>query len=127
MDDNELRVEAALGSYPVFPLPPGFTHRVMAEIRASEARFRLEFLDFALPTFLWLFFSISLISLAWMLNTLEPQWFVHVQLLFRDLQYLLINFPYWPAVIFTIFGAAMIVFSSLVAIFALAPNRIELR
>jgi hypothetical protein len=127
MDANELRVEAALASYPVFPLPPGFKRRVMAEIGKYDARFQLDFLDFALPAFLWLFCAISVLILVWMLNALDPLWFVHVQLVIRSLEIRLIGFPYWPAVVFSVFGLATIFLSTLIAFFTLAPNRVELR
>jgi len=56
--DNSL--DAAIESYPLAPLPSGFVNRLMAQVeqepRAVDLpRFRLQFLDVALPAFLALF------------------------------------------------------------------------
>jgi hypothetical protein len=127
LDAKELRVETALTTYPVVPLPPGFKRRVMAEIVKYETRFHLDFLDFVLPVFLWLFCSISFLTLAWLLRSLDPLWFVHLQIAIRSLQVYLIGFPYWPVVMFSVFGMATIVLSTIIAYFVLTPNRVELR
>lgn len=52
---NELHddlLTQALESYPQAPLPPGFMRRVMAQIEpAPLPRFRLQFVDLAVPAF----------------------------------------------------------------------------
>lgn len=51
LDDHLLT--QALESYPLAPLPPGFVHRVMARIEPAPLlpRFRLQFVDLAVPAF----------------------------------------------------------------------------
>ena len=127
MDGNDPRIEAALASYPVSPLPPGFTRRVMVEVGKQEFRFRLDFLDFALPAFFGLFCFISLLAVAWLLSILDPLWFVRLQLAVRSFQLSPYYLPYWPAILFGIFGVAGIGLGILIGAFALAPQRPEVR
>lgn len=64
---NELHddlLTQALESYPQAPLPPGFMRRVMAQIEpAPLPRFRLQFVDLAVPAFASLLL-VTLILLA---------------------------------------------------------------
>ncbi|MFN8493714.1 MAG: hypothetical protein U0350_39295 [Caldilineaceae bacterium] len=76
---SEAKIDAALATYPVAPLPAGFTQRVMGRIpplpvassRASRG-FPLYCLDLALAVFFTSFFA-SLVGLGWWaLDTLAP-------------------------------------------------------
>jgi hypothetical protein len=71
-------IDAAFDSYPLAPLPPRFTRRTMAHI-FPRPRFRLEFLDLALPVFTTIFF-ISMTGLGvWLINFLNPFWLLELQ------------------------------------------------
>ena len=80
MNKLELQIDAALESYPQAPLPARFLQRTMQRIRP---RFRLEFLDLALPDFITLFLT-TLIGLGfWVVSSLNPLWLLEVQVRFR--------------------------------------------
>jgi len=62
MDNQPLdtMIEEALNNTPLEPLPPGFVNQVMVHVQAASPtaappRFRLDFLDWALPLFSALF------------------------------------------------------------------------
>ena len=52
------RLDEALDSMPLAPLPKGFSRQVLAKIESPQVRFRLTFLDLALPSFFALFATI---------------------------------------------------------------------
>jgi hypothetical protein len=72
MDDP--RLDEALDSIPLVALPEGFTGRVLARIEHPQVRFRLTFLDLALPTFFSMFAAIILGAAVWIYTTLDPLW-----------------------------------------------------
>lgn len=80
MNELDPLIDAALESYPKAPLPPRFVRRTMAAIRAAHRpRFRLEFLDLALPGFLALF-AATLVGLAlWLAAAFNPLWVLELQ------------------------------------------------
>jgi hypothetical protein len=52
----------------------------MAAVRAaSRPRFRLEFLDLALPGFAVVFLSTFFLLGIWMVNVLQPRWLLELQ------------------------------------------------
>jgi hypothetical protein len=74
----DAQIDAALNSYPLASLPPGFIKRTMGYI-LPKPRFRLEFLDLALPAFL-IFFAGTIISLGfWLITSLNPLWMLELQ------------------------------------------------
>jgi hypothetical protein len=81
MNENDPLIDAALDSYPLAPLPPRFIGRTMAGIQAgSRLRFRLDFLDLALPVFFGIF-GVTIIGLAlWLVNALNPLWLLELQI-----------------------------------------------
>lgn len=81
MNDSDPLIDAALDSYPLAPLPPHFVRRTMAGVRAGiRPRFRLEFLDLALPVF-FILFAVTLTGLGfWLLNALNPLWLLEIQI-----------------------------------------------
>lgn len=80
MNETDRLIDAALDSYPLVPLPPRFVQRSMAAVRAvSRPRFRLEFLDLALPGFVILFTSTLALLGFWLLNVLQPRWLLILQ------------------------------------------------
>jgi hypothetical protein len=83
---------------PLYPLPEGFTLRVMAKIERPQVRFRLTFLDLALPAFFTFFATIIVGAAVWVYSTLDPLWLPRF-LLFLQLTWLEIRtFPYLPLV-----------------------------
>jgi hypothetical protein len=126
INHDDLRIEAALVSYPLFPLPPGFTRRVMAEIRSVEMRFHLDFLDFALPAFIAFFFALLLFVLAWLIASLQPHWLLRWQSAFQLLLQRLAPFPHWSIILFALVGMVCLAFGLLVGVILLAPTRLEL-
>ncbi len=66
---DETRLDEAINSYPTAPLPPGFAQRVMVEVARTpqlEARFRLQFIDLALPVFMTMFGTAVLLTTLWL-------------------------------------------------------------
>jgi hypothetical protein len=77
MTELDPLIDAALESYPLTPLPRRFVRRTMAVIRP---RFRLEFLDLALPGF-FILFAATLAGVAfWLVNALNPVWLLEIQI-----------------------------------------------
>ena len=72
MDDP--RLDEALDSMPLAPLPKGFSRRVLAKIERPQVRFRLTFLDLVLPTFFTLFATIIVGAAVWIYTTMDPLW-----------------------------------------------------
>jgi hypothetical protein len=69
-------LDAAIESYPPAPLPSGFVNRVMAQVRQQPQaivppRFRLQFLDVALPAFLALFTFLVVVVGMWLTGQLD--------------------------------------------------------
>jgi hypothetical protein len=90
MNERDRKIEASLRSYPLVPLPGGFSRRLFARLGSKTvwkpARFRLEFVDLAIPAFMVVFNLLLFFVLAWMLNTLDPTWMLRGRL---ELQLLL--------------------------------------
>jgi hypothetical protein len=62
MHETDARLDAALNTYPIEPLPHGFSRRVMATINRKRVTYKLDFMDLALPLFLATFASITLVT-----------------------------------------------------------------
>jgi hypothetical protein len=127
MDEQDAWIDQALASYPLAPLPAGFTRRVRREVARYETGFHLDFLDFALPAFFGSFSLISSVALFLILNSLDPHWWVRFLLFLRSLQLDLARVPYWPMLLFGLFGAAALGLGILIGVIVLAPPRLELR
>lgn len=123
MDDSERRIDAALGSYPLSPLPPGFTPRLMARLALSERRFRLDFLDLALPGFFLLFGALSLALLGWALASLDPyglaRWRFEVQMWLWRARLA----PYWPLAALAAVWTTSVALGMIATLLWLAPPR----
>ena len=88
------RLDEALDSMPLVPLPEGFASRVIAKIERPQVRFRLTFLDLALPVFFTLFAAIIVGAAVWVYTTMDPLWPPRF-ILFLQLTWLEIRtFPY---------------------------------
>jgi hypothetical protein len=85
MNETDRLIDAALDSYPLAPLPPRFVRRTMAAIRAGSPafprpKFRLEFLDVALPVFFG-FFGVTILGLGlWFVNAINPLWLLQLEI-----------------------------------------------
>lgn len=71
-------LDTAFDSYPLAPLPAGFIRRTMARIQ-PRPRFRLEFLDFALPGFFVCFGTAAIGIAFWLITALNPLWLMQFQ------------------------------------------------
>ena len=72
--ENDL-LQSAVESYPLTPLPDGFVGRVMLQVRRDTQavvlpKFRLQFLDVALPAFLALLVALIGIVGSWWMGAL---------------------------------------------------------
>jgi hypothetical protein len=90
-------VQAALQNYPLEPLPPGFTRRVMGQLPARSPRaaphFRLDFLDLVLPAFIAGCASTVLALGLWLLVRADPLWLAELQLQVAIIQFRLAAVP----------------------------------
>lgn len=119
----DLRLDEALDSMPLAPLPEGFSRRVMAKIERPQVRFRLTFLDLALPAFFTLFTTIIVGAAVWIYTTLDPLWMPRF-ILFLQINWLEIRtFPDLPLVGF----GAVLLFGLGVGLLALALWFVPLR
>jgi hypothetical protein len=81
---------------PVAALPKGFTSRVMAKVERPQVRFRLTFLDLALPSFFTLFATLIVGTAVWIYTTIDPLWSPRF-ILFVQLTWLQMKtIPYLP-------------------------------
>ena len=80
--NNDPRIDSAIKSHPIVDLPHGFTDRTITAIREEypQIRFRLQFIDLALPMFLSLFSMIFLAVCVWGMNRLDHLWLEHLRL-----------------------------------------------
>ena len=66
---EERRIDEAIESYPLAPLPPGFTQQVMAQVQHTpqlDVTFRLQFIDLALPAFITAFVTAVSLTILWL-------------------------------------------------------------
>lgn len=63
----------ALEDLPLAPLPPGFVYATMRKI-TPKPRFRLQFLDLALPVLSGVFFVCTLMILGWFTGNFTYEW-----------------------------------------------------
>jgi hypothetical protein len=133
-------IEAALETYPVAPTPEGFSKRVMLQVRQLEAerrrslgaapRFRLEFLDLALPVF-FAFFGMLVIALPLgALALVDPLWLLRAQLGVQIVMDYLPTISYSLQTVLAILGVLAVTGGAvalLVAYFWLAPFTMEIR
>ena len=80
MQEFDSRIERALDTYPLAPLPAGFVHRTMQRLPAARPRFRLDFLDIALPFFLSMFMVSLALAGLWMIRLVNPSWLQIMQI-----------------------------------------------
>jgi len=126
MHDPEKLIDAALDSYPVYPVPPGFTNRVMAQIVAKPVRFRLEFLDFILPAFFALFAGAGFAAILAIMILPDPLWLLRLQLELQPLLWQLPEIRFSSLALFASLGVLALFFGLGVAVL-LFPPRLRFR
>ena len=89
MPTVENQIDQFLSSLPLEPLPAGFVQRTMKRV-VLEKRFRLRFLDLALPVFSLVFLSVFVLAGIITLTRLNPLWLAQVRL---ELQLRLLLMP----------------------------------
>lgn len=125
-------LDAALDSYPLTPVPPGLVRRTLARIRPQPvAKFRLDFLDFAVPSFLVLFILLTVGVALWTLNYLNPYWMVEwsARLAFTRqwMQFKLMQIPAWLPVLGVTLGGVFLTGCGLVMILILERSLLSFR
>ncbi len=94
MNDPDPRIPLALDNLPAAPLPPGFVRKTMARLPARRPRFRLEFVDVAVPAFLTMFLFMAGSTGIWLVNQIDPVKLAQLQI---QLEWLWLNLPALPA------------------------------
>jgi len=79
--DNS-RIDDAIKSIPLAELPEGFVPRTMERIaiQRKSIRFRVQFIDIALPAFFSIFLLVLLGVIRWGYDQIDPRWFQYVHL-----------------------------------------------
>jgi hypothetical protein len=111
--DADRVLDAALDSYPLTPVPSGLVRRTLARIQPRPMpRFRLEFLDIAVPLFIVLFGLLTIWAAFWTLNYVSPYWTLEWTprlAYFRQwLAFELMRLPDWLPVVSVMMGSLFI-------------------
>jgi hypothetical protein len=113
MDDNkyEQYIDAALDSYPEAPLPPDFVQDTMRQV-ALSTRFRVEFVDVAVPAFIAIFGTTILGLLIWGATQIDPLWVQQCILILKMNQATLSPGLIGVSLSFAVLGAGVAVLSA---------------
>jgi hypothetical protein len=117
MDEIDRKINAAIESYPLAPLPAGFTRRVMQRIRPAHPAFRLSALDWLLPGFLGVFGMGSVAAVLLTIPLLDPLWLPRLKLVY---QAVLLRMALLPDLRLLVMYAATLAASGLLAGLVLA-------
>jgi hypothetical protein len=105
---NDPRIDIAIKSYPLAEVPDDFTIRTMALIREKhpQIRFRLQFIDLAVPLFSSLFLLLIFGVGAWGLDQFDS----------HRLDYLVREITYFSKILpsVTLYGVDIILLASLI-------------
>lgn len=71
-------IDTAIESYPLAPLPKDFVSRTMQ--RVAPPKFRLKFVDIAIPLFFSAFGVFALLFGFWLWSYIDPLWLLELQL-----------------------------------------------
>lgn len=128
----DAQLDAALDSYPLAPVPPGLMRRTLAKLPPRpRPRFRLEFVDLAVPMFLVIFALLTGWTLLWTLNFLSPHWMLELapRLAFARqwLQFELMRLPVWLPALTIILGGLTLTGITLAFILLLERSLLSLR
>lgn len=128
-ENNDSRIDFAIDSYPLVELPDGFTSRLINTIRNDypRIRFRLQFIDFALPMFLSLFSILLLGICLWGLNQLDPMWIEYLKLEIDYALKVIMPMVEYRVSLVTLFSMGMILIGSLFTVWIINRPRKVLR
>ena len=71
-------IDTAIESFPLAALPKGFVARTLRQ--AAQPRFRLSFVDIAIPLFFSAFGMLAFFLMFWLWTYIDPLWFAELQL-----------------------------------------------
>jgi hypothetical protein len=134
---KELLIDAALDALPLYPAPPGLKPRVMVQVRQhqvasrqaaqAQVRYRLDFLDFALPVFFAIFGMLGLSALLVVVSLLDPLWQLRIQASVQALAWQLPVTPQGLLLLLLAAGLGGLVLALLIVFLYLAPARLEMK
>jgi hypothetical protein len=122
MDDTDRQIDLALHTYPLAPLPHGFTRRLMQHIEQRQPVFRLTLLDILLPGFLGLFGMGTVAAVLLTVPLLDPLWLPRLRLAYQLLLVRLTFLPDWQPyvlLVMAIFASAGLAGAMLLAVLPL--------
>jgi hypothetical protein len=129
IENNDSRIDFAIDSYPLVELPDGFTAGVINTIRKEHPRirFRLQFMDIALPMFLSLFSLLLLGICLWGMNQLDPLWIEYLKLEIAHALKVMTPMVEYRVNLVTLFSMMIIMFGSLITVWVINRPRKILR
>jgi hypothetical protein len=108
MDESERLIDAAINSYPLASLPPGFTQRLMKRINPSKPALRLSMLDWLLPGFFSLF-GLGSVAAVWLtVPLLDPLWVPRIKLTYQIVMLRLALISTWQPVLLPVLALAIV-------------------
>jgi hypothetical protein len=81
-DMDDPRIDSAINTYPMVELPEGFIAETMTRVEnhRTSIRFRLHFIDLAMPVFLAVFLLVLIGIGMWGAEQIDPLWLRNMQL-----------------------------------------------
>lgn len=130
--DADHVLDAAIDSYPLAPVPSGLVRRTLARIQPRPVpRFRLEFLDIAVPLFIVLFGILTIWAAFWTLNYISPYWmleWIPRLAYFRQwMAFELMRLPNWLPVLGMFLGTVIFTGVTLTMILLLERSLLSMR
>lgn len=95
MDDTDRQIDLAFQTYPLAPLPQGFTRRLMKRINQRQPVFGLTLLDLLLPGFFGLFGMGIVLAILLSVPLLDPLLLPKLRLAYQVLLVRLAFMPDW--------------------------------
>lgn len=83
MDEIDGQLDLAIKTYPLAPLPAGFTRRLMTRIQLKQPSFRLNLLDLLLPGFFGIFGAGTVAAILLTVPMLDPLWLPRLRLAYQ--------------------------------------------
>ncbi|RPI86824.1 MAG: hypothetical protein EHM41_07130 [Chloroflexi bacterium] len=118
-------VDAFLNELPLSPMPSGFSRSVMERIKDEQKaiRFRLDFIDLAIPVFLALFATLVFSILMVIIVIIPPFWLVRLEMQVQPLLWSLPESTYLVAsIVIGICSLCVIVALGFAGMHWLRPN-----
>ncbi len=132
MFDLDPHIDAALESYPLAPVPPGLVRRTLARLEPRpQIRYRLEFLDLAVPVFVVLFLLLTIWAIFWTLNVVSPfwmlEWGTHLEIARQRVLFEIMHLPAWFPVFSALVGSIALTGMGFIAILLIERSFLALR